>query len=191
MSYITVKADISSALEKFGMVEDEAKKAIVRALNRAAKSVQVQAAREIREAGYNLKASRIKKALTVRQANANVLQAGIRAIGRPISLYEYGARSTSKGVSVNVKGGRKLIKHAFIATMPTGHTGVFMRKPGVIQGKRGKMIQARALGHELFGPAIPSMFVSEIVTRAMTSKLNEQFPKELDHELGRLRARGR
>lgn len=191
MSYITVKADISSALEKFGMVEDEAKKAIVRALNRAAKSVQVQAAREIREAGYNLKASRIKKALTVRQANANVLQAGIRAIGRPISLYEYGARSTSKGVSVNVKEGRKLIKHAFIATMPTGHTGVFMRKPGVIQGKRGKMIQARALGHELFGPAIPSMFVSEIVTRAMTSKLNEQFPKELDHELGRLRARGR
>ena len=191
MSYITVKADISSALEKFGMVEDEAKKAIVRALNRAAKSVQVQAAREIREAGYNLKASRIKKALTVRQANANVLQAGIRAIGRPISLYEYGARSTSKGVSVNVKEGRKLIKHAFIATMPTGHTGVFMRKPGVIQGKRGKMIQARALGHELFGPAIPSMFVSEIVTRAMTSKLSEQFPKELDHELGRLRARGR
>ena len=191
MSYITVKAEISSALEKFGMVEDEAKKAIVRALNRTAKSVQVQAAREIREAGYNLKASRIKKALTVRQANANVLQAGIRAIGRPISLYEYGARSTSKGVSVNVKEGRKLIKHAFIATMPTGHTGVFMRKPGVIQGKRGKMIQARALGHELFGPAIPSMFVSEIVTRAMTSKLNEQFPKELDHELGRLRARGR
>jgi hypothetical protein len=44
----------------------------------------------------------------------------------PVAAYPH--RQTKKGVSVQInKGTRRLIQHAFIATMKSGHLGVFMR----------------------------------------------------------------
>jgi len=49
--------------------------------------------------------------------------------GKEIPLGRYPSRQTKRGVSVQVnKGRRKLIEGAFIATMHTGHVGVFMRE---------------------------------------------------------------
>ena len=189
MSYVSVKVDIDGALKKFEMTADEGKKAVIRALNKTAKSVQIQASREIRDAGYNVKSATIKKAIKVRLANNNVLQAGVRALGRPIPLIDYGARQTKKGVSVNVKDGRKLISGAFIATMPTGHKGVFLRKKGTITGKRGKTILARVISHELFGPSIPAAFSNDVVKRAMLNEIRDTMPKKLEQELNYLKSK--
>jgi hypothetical protein len=52
----------------------------------------------------------------------------LRATGAQVTLINYGATQTKRGVSVCVKNGRKLLRHAFIATMPNGHKGVFERE---------------------------------------------------------------
>src|SRR5262249_21377642 len=97
--------------------------------------------KEIRGAGYNLKAAVIKKAISIDKASPDKLAAIVRAKGRPIPLIEYGARPNEPNVrlpvSVQVKGARKIIKHAFIAIMPGGHKGVFVRVPGAQHKKLG------------------------------------------------------
>lgn len=49
--------------------------------------------------------------------------------GKPVPVINYGSpRQTRKGVTVSInKGKRVLIRHAFIATMRSGHEGVFKR----------------------------------------------------------------
>jgi hypothetical protein len=52
-----------------------------------------------------------------------------RGSGKEIPLAKYPARQTKRGVSVLVnKGKRKLVRGAFLATMKSGHTGVFRRE---------------------------------------------------------------
>ncbi|WP_080436323.1 hypothetical protein [Burkholderia ubonensis] len=85
------------------------------------------ASREIRAAGYNLKAGTIRKTLSATRATPARLIAALTATGRPIPLINYGARQTTKGVTVRVKNGSKTLRHAFIATMASGHIGVFER----------------------------------------------------------------
>lgn len=189
MLKINVKADISNALAKLERVRDDVReKAIVRALNKTADQVKVQAAREIRDAGYNLKVAKIKQAITIRRASKSELVAVVRASGRPIGLINYGARQLKTGVSVQVKGGRKVIKGAFIATMPSGHRGVFVRK-----GKGHKKVgTGRTAWHglpidELFGPSIPSVFLNQVVQDALQSAIREKFPQIFQHELDYLR----
>jgi hypothetical protein len=48
--------------------------------------------------------------------------------GAPIPVIDFPSRQTKRGVSVAINtGARALIKSAFIATMRSGHTGVFKR----------------------------------------------------------------
>ena len=159
--------------------------ALVRALNKTADRVKVAGSREVRKAGYNLKASDIKRALKISRATQSSLKATVTAGGRPIPLIQYGARQTSKGVTVNVLSGRKLIPGAFIATMQSGHTGVYVREPG---SKHKKVLKAgRASWHglpirELFGPAIPDALANPAVRDALQALITEQFPIILEHE---------
>jgi hypothetical protein len=65
---------------------------------------------------------------------------------KSLPLVAFGARQTKTGVSVEVtKGKRAIVKHAFLATMQSGHKGVFMRRgPKRMAGKgkyAGKMRQ--------------------------------------------------
>lgn len=160
-------------------------KATVRAINKTAEQVKVQASREIRDAGYNLKIAKIKKAITLRRASKTELVAVLRATGKPVGLINYSARQTKAGVSVQVKNGRKLISGAFIATMPNGHKGVFVRKGHghrkVVKG--GKTTWSGLPIDELFGPSIPSAFMNKVVQDALRSAVREKFPRLLKHEL--------
>lgn len=159
--------------------------AVVRALNKTADQVKVQAARAVRDAGYGLKVGDIKKALRVQRASQGNLRATVIASGRPISLMSYGARQTSKGVSVNVQKGRKLIAGAFIATMPSGKQGVFVRDDG---GKHRKVNNGGKVSwHQLpirmlFGPAVPDGMANAAVQEALQKLIVERFPKLLQRE---------
>lgn len=169
---------------------------VVRSLNKIAAQAKVAAAREIKEAGYNLKAGVIKKDISVIKAKPGSLVAVVRARGRPIGLIHWSARQNRRGVSVRVLGKRKLIKGAFIATMPTGHTGVFrnlrsekhkklsyMRVEFVNGRPRSKGLQ-RSQGKikELFGPSIPKAFANEVVQRELHKLIKAKFPEILRHE---------
>jgi hypothetical protein len=188
--FVSVSTDISGALEKFRTVrEDVRDKAVVRALNKTGQQVKTQAAREIRGAGYNVKIGEIKKSINLIRANATTLTAIVKARGKPIGLIQYGARAISSGVSVQVKNGRKVIKHAFIATMPSGHKGVFLRvgvgHRKVIKG--GKVTWHGLPIQELFGPSIPSAFINKTVQQALAAAVREKFPRLLKHEIEYLR----
>jgi hypothetical protein len=56
----------------------------------------------------------------------------MRVSGQPIGIERFKARQTREGVKVQVNrdGEQKLFKSAFIATMKSGHRGVFMRTAG-------------------------------------------------------------
>lgn len=180
------------ALELAAAGQEMRDRAVVRALNKMADQVKTAASREIRSAGYKLKASDIKAALKVRRASGSQKTAAVIASGRPLPLVKYSARQTSKGVTVDVLKGRKLIAGAFIATMPNGHRGVYVREQASKHRKvqqRGKPVWSQLPIRQLFGPAIPDGMANSAVQSALLQLVEEKFPSILEHEHEWLRRR--
>lgn len=187
MLKIDVNVDVQRALDRMTDLGVKVKeKAVVRALNDVADQAKVRASRDIRAAGYNLKAARIKKAIAVIRAQPGRLVAVVRASGRPIPLIEYDGRQDRKGrVTVKVKEGRKVVADAFIATMPTGQKGIFVRL-GTAHKRVVKNGRVRYSGlpiRELYGPSIPAVFGDQVIQSALEALVREKFPGILKHEL--------
>lgn len=100
-----------------------------RAINKTAKSAKTSIARQI-ATEINMKISVIKKNITLRRASYRIWRAVLEIWTGRIPLINFAAKQTAKGVSYKIdkKGGRETIKSAFIATMASGHKGVFKRK---------------------------------------------------------------
>jgi len=182
MVQIKTTLHVGDALAALDGFSDRLKsKALPRALNKVADQAKVQASREIRAAGYQLKVSVIKAAITLKRANRNTLQAEVIASAPMMPLYAYAARRTKKGITVAVRSGqRKLIQnpHAFIATLRSGHTGIFERVV-VVGGKRSPRLPIR----ELYGPSIPQAFANKTVQQALVRVVRERFPAILEREI--------
>lgn len=202
MSFISVHADISKALQKFNLTREDAARAIPRALNKTATTARADASRQIRSEGYGIKAGDIKAAIAIRKATLAEITATLQVRGRPIPLIKYSARATKDGVVVSVKNGRLLVKHAFIATMPSGHKGVFVRVDSASHARLLASKGIKAYGfkrkanykhglpiRELFGPGIPSAFRNEAVQKAMQEAVRKRFPVVLGQELNYIRTR--
>lgn len=145
---------------------------LIRAVNKVARSAEVQANRQIREV-YNLKRSEVDDAITVRPASVNALKAVIRVKGKRLPLMLFGARQFSGGVKVTVKkGGRTLLPHVFIATMKSGHEGVF-----------GRVGSARLPIKERYTISVAEMFGSRVVIADLEKFIKEKLPETLTHEL--------
>lgn len=126
--------------------------AVARALNRAADSAKVAMSREIaRDMG--LKVSTVKEQIHVSQATTARQSTHLSVTGKRIPLIDFHARGPEPsrgrgtGVRARLPGGRGHYPRAFIATMASGHRGVFLR--------RGK---ARLPIVELHGPSLPLVF---------------------------------
>lgn len=108
---------------------------VARALRKAgrdaARDMRSTASKRIRQR-KRLKVKEVRAALVVRTAKGRVIDGMEWAIdvrGKPVPLSKYPHRQTKKGVSVTVnRGKRTLIKSAFVATMRSGHKGVFIRR---------------------------------------------------------------
>jgi hypothetical protein len=172
---LKVKFDDRQLMASLDSLVANQTKAVVRALNKTAEQARTAASQEVRAAGYNIKASAIKRSFSIKRATANTLVVTLRATGAPIAVINYSARQTSSGVSVNVKTGRKILRHAFIATMKNGHRAVFERSGG----KGSKRLPIK----ELFGPSIPTALGNDVVEKAIMKKIREKFPQILAHEL--------
>jgi Prophage minor tail protein Z (GPZ) len=181
---LSVKVDIDGALKKLQVTREAARKAIPRALNKVAVTARAEAARAIKDAGYGMKIGAIKNAISILRASDGELIVYIKATGRPIPLINFGARQVSGGVSVAVKHGRKTIAGAFIATMKSGHKGVFVRTDGSRHISRrirrgGPQLPIR----QLYGPSIPSQFTSQAIRDAIARTARDRFPIVLKQEL--------
>jgi len=100
-----------------------------RSINRTAVGARSQAVKAI-AAESGLQQKIIRQRVSIQRASVRRWAATIRIRDRRVPVMTLGAKQTKTGVTVRGKagGGRRLIPHAFIATMPSGHTGVFQRR---------------------------------------------------------------
>lgn len=159
---------------------------VARALNRSITSGRALAARLIsREMG--LKVSTVKAALRTTSANQNHLTATLTASTKRIPLIQFNARGPEPsrgkpgGVTAKLKGGPGRYPHAFIATMPTGHRGVFTRPDGVRRRRGAAPNRSQLPIVELKGPSIWRAF--EQVEPEVRARTGEQLVKNLASEI--------
>jgi hypothetical protein len=124
--------------------------AIPRALNKLRDQAETAGLRAINDI-YAIGPRTMEKYVTLTLASRGNLQASITAKGAGFPLYAFNPRQVRGGVSVQIKGHRIIIPHAFIATMPNGHVGVFAR--GAYGGKGVTKLTGAGFGRFLFGRA--------------------------------------
>jgi hypothetical protein len=162
-------------LQRLG--EEFTEKACARALNRTATTVRAEAARRIGQV-YNIKSSAAKDHMVIFRAHRKRLVAAIVARGRPIPILQFDARQTRAGVTVRIKrGARKRIPEGFIATMRSGHRGVFIRQ------RAGGERAGRLPIEEIFSLSLPRAFtaraVMDTIARIAVTRSAEVLAQEL------------
>lgn len=166
-----------------GLNEKLKTRAMVYALNRAMRGVKTDASREIR-AIYKVKKSVVDRAFTEQRATPAAPTAVIRVRGRPMSLANFSPRINrrSGGVSVNVKGQRKVIRGSFLRAMAGGESGVY-QVVFIREGKSRYPIKA------LKTVDVPGLFMLRDINAAVQQGAHERFSKEFNR-LMRLFAAG-
>lgn len=139
---VTVNVDIRGLVPWQRNISANVIRATQAAGSSALRAMRAEGSRRIREK-KGIQAGQIDRALTLLYPpSKDVFLWRLVAKAKPIPLIAFGARQTRTGVSVEVtKGKRSIIRHAFIATMASGHKGVFMR-----EGPKRRMAQGRYAG---------------------------------------------
>jgi hypothetical protein len=121
------------------LTQSAIRSAAARAINRAATTTRAEVARKIKD-DLGLNIGVIKAAIDLDTASArddlSTMKATLTASGKGVPLYQFSPldrrvntpRGQRMGVTVRVKGQRKLVAHAFIAETRGGHVGIFVRK---------------------------------------------------------------
>lgn len=124
--------------------------------------------------------------------NVRIIKSGadgaqVEAKGKRIPLIEFGARGPEpsrgkgRGVSYRNPGGRGVAPHAFIATMPGGHRGVFERSPDAVHKRSPKGGRTMLGIRELKGPSIVNVFRKYLPDGA--KRATESLKTNLQHEI--------
>lgn len=112
------------------------RKALLRTLRKsgstALRDMRSETSKRVRKR-KRLKAKAVRKAVSLKRAKGSVienLEWAVRIDAEPVKVSDYPHRQTRKGVSVaiNKNAKRSLIRSAFVATMKSGHKGVFVRR---------------------------------------------------------------
>jgi hypothetical protein len=119
-----------------------------------------------------IKQKSLRRDIYIKRPTFQVLAGFIRFGGSKkgkarVPIYEMYARQTRKGVTFQGRGGRQQIPHAFIATMKSGHVGVFKRTGPITRTKYVPYHQAPAD----LGPKPKGMDVAVWATIRRTSPL--------------------
>ena len=107
-------------------------KAMRRAGSTALRDMRSEASKRVRRR-KRIKAKAVREALIIRRPKGkqtlDSLDWRIDVRHRPVRVSDYPHRQTRRGVSVAInRGKRTVIKGAFVATMRSGHRGVFVRR---------------------------------------------------------------
>lgn len=167
---------VKAGLEALGT---EAPRASMRAINRTLESVNTQAVRAIAD-DLGIAQKGVRAALKIYRASTTSLRGSLQGTGKRIPLMDFAARQTKQGVTYRMAGVRRRIPSGFIATMRSGHKGVFTRAPGA---KRLPIV-------EKFGPSVPYIFRKHIKESLRGVAARELF-KNLQHEIGFLLTSGK
>ena len=168
-------------------------RAVAHALNVVARKARVAAVREIKSI-YKIRSKDLtatstrRKGIGVIKARPTQLESTVLAIGRPLPIMAFGPRIRRKGVSVNIMGKRKVFKHAFKATMKSGHIGIFVRSE-YSKYHSGKLVARKQRVKGSKGPDTPivevltvgvaTAFSNDAVMRHLFDKIETDLPLEL------------
>lgn len=149
--------------------------AAARAINRTLTSERAAIGSDIAK-NMGIRVGTVKDAMTIEKATTSAPVGRLLAKGKRIPRIEFNARGPEpsrgrgRGVSYRGEAGRIRVENAFIATMRTGHRGVFVRRTT-------KRLPIR----ELFGPSIAHVF--EKLVPNGEARRNEVLVKNLQHEI--------
>lgn len=133
-----------------------------------------------KEVGLQSKIVRLK--MRLRRATARNLDAKLYLAGRGFGAIRFGAQQNDVGVVIRMKR-RQTLGHAFIATMPSGHTGVFRRS-----GRKRLPIDEQYV--EGPGAVVRRVAKTGYVLDEGAAAFRKRIPHELDRVLKRHAARG-
>lgn len=118
------------------LVRSVSKQTVTRAIQRSGstslRDMKSEASKRVRKL-KRLKVKQVKRAIHVTKPSKSMtlrdIEWSVNITGEKVRLSDYPHRQTRKGVSVTVnKGKRTLISGAFVATLRSGHEGVFIRR---------------------------------------------------------------
>lgn len=170
----------------FGQAPQAVTVAMVRALNRSIGSGRTVMTRLI-AADLGLRAKDVRDKIRLFEASQSYPEASLRASLKRIPLIYFGAkgpepsRGKGRGVSYRLGSGSTRIETAFIATMRSGHRGVFVRKQATSARKSSGAWSANLPIVEKFGPSLGRIFGKHRPTGI--ARVREQFLKNFGHEL--------
>ncbi|EFK08950.1 conserved hypothetical protein [delta proteobacterium NaphS2] len=201
--YMTIdKSDIQKIKRTLKGIKEAIPKVTQLAVNRTLSGVRTDTTNEVAKV-VALKKKTIRATITVKKLGRNNATAYVRCRGSRVPLMAFGARElkSGKGVSVKVlkEEGRKIVKHAFIAKMSSGHEGVFWRKYEGPRKKWNKKFpyskipkQYRLPIVELFSFAIPDVMGNEPtmaeIMRLAGIRLKKEVDRALNYELSKLKS---
>lgn len=146
VAVVRVQFNAQEATRALAQLGAKAARVIPRALNRAGTSARAAMVTVIAK-DMGLKAGAVRERITIVEATRARQVVTLHASAKRIPLMEFGASTSSRGVSARAQGGRKKYPQAFIATMGSQHEGVFQR-----------VGRPRLPIRELFGASIAHVF---------------------------------
>lgn len=148
-----VRLHSASTEKALDRLKERAPYVCARALNRSITSGRVVMTKAIAQ-DLGLQQQVVREELVIGEAKPTKLTATLTVRGKRIPLIDFRARGPEpsrgrgRGVTARLPGGAGRYPHAFIATMRSGHRGVFQRTGAA----------KRLPIHELRGPSLPFVF---------------------------------
>ena len=163
---LTDNHETDDIIAAFEATKIQVETALMRALNKTALWLKSQSVKEISKEKA-LKQKLIRKRLHVLKSNRKPLVVRVIASLHGVKAHQMGhLRQTRTGA----KAGKRHFKGAFVATMPTGHTGIYKRK-----GRKKLPIR------EVVFPLEP--VASNVIKAVTDDKAAQQFNKLFTHEM--------
>lgn len=161
---MSIKADIKKAQKKVNSFNKGIMKDAANSINKTATASRRSLVNEFKKE-TGAKKKNIRRLLPIKRAdgrNPKKLFAVISIFGKPLSLLALSTqvKKFGKGLQVKAAKQRRFIQGGFVATMPSGHKGIFKRNPGA----------KRLSIHELKVKANPEIFKDEGLSKKEEAK---------------------
>lgn len=171
------RAELNQLKRELAGVKNGVPRAMSAAVNRSLTTGRTLISKSVRDVA-TIKAGDVKDAMKIKRASVANPKGSIRIDHKPISLSKFTISQKKPGVSARVwKGsGRTLYKHAFIATMRSGHKGVFRRV-----GRNRLPIK------EIYGPTPEGLLRKRpALLESIKAAIGDAFRKNLESQVNRL-----
>jgi len=189
-------AQIREVEAMFAGIGNSATKVLTRAINKTLTGVRTDMTDEAYQE-LNTTKTVIRSAVKINRATWSDISGKCFRAGKPLSLSKFtGTAQRAKGVSVKVlrSGNRTILGHAFIATMRSGHVGVFWRKTDKVgTGTKSLLADKSDYGRlpehlrlpikELYGPRVEDILAKAGRWKNVEDKANARLLKNMEQEI--------